>query len=163
MGAVIIFYVHIGMFVYFTLYTPWVCFVLVILFCVSPVHDIFCHCTIVISLFILIFLFIWYMCLCWYGYVFYTIYSLIVLSPDDFFYIYPVHRLLYHCIIVISLFLLICLCILHLCLQKYVCVLNMIYSLIVLHLGNFFIYISCVSFTPPLCRHPRWPEFTLVD
>ena len=72
-------YFHSDVFINFTIYTPWVYFVLVVFLYISPVHDLICHCIIVISVFF-IFFFILYLCLQQYFFVPYTTYYLVVLN-----------------------------------------------------------------------------------
>ena len=60
----------------------------------------------------------------------------------EFFYISPVHGLVYHCVVVTFAFVLICLWILNLCLLKCFCVIYMIYYLVLIHIGRLVVYIT---------------------
>ena len=112
----------------------------------------------------ILFLFIVYMCLYWWVCVFYTIYSLVLLYLGGLvIYIYPVHGLSYHWIIVTSSFLFIFMCKLYLCLQLYDFVIYTIYSMFVFRLGVFYLYIYSIKLIPPVCCHPFWPEFIISD
>ena len=71
-------------------------------------------------------------------------------SPWFFFYISPMHGLFHYCVIFTSVFVLIFLWMLYLWLLPYVCVLRMICSLLVIHMGDLVIHISCVLFIIPL-------------
>ena len=55
------------------------------------------------------------------------------------------------------------LCIFHLFLLRYYCVLYAIYSLILLCARKIVVYISCLLFIPLLFHHPHWPMLTLVN
>ena len=74
---------------------------------------------------------------------------LVVLHLGYLFYFSPVHGLLYHSIIVASDFVFICLLMLYPCLLICVGIIYTIYSLVVIHLGNIVIHISCIWFVIP--------------
>ena len=152
-------YVYFYMMVHFTQYTPWVCFVLVDLLYIFPVREWFCHSTIIISVFVLIYLRLLYLCLHWYVCVFCKIYSLVSPHLGNF-----VLYISCECVIIIPryckfLFELICLCILYQCLQWYVYVSYTIYSFVGIHIVKPVLYISWLLFH---CLYPRRPEFTIV-
>ena len=65
---------------------------------------------------------------------------------DFFLYIYPMFGLLFQCIVVILIFVLIFFVMLYICLLWYVGVIHTICSLVVPHIGNIVIHISCIWF-----------------
>ena len=69
-----------------------------------------------------------------------------------FLYIFPVHERFWHCAIIVSVFVFICLCLLQMCLHWFVCVFFTVCSLVALHLGNFVLCLSCEQYIlPPRC------------
>ena len=63
---------------------------------------------------------------------------------ESLFYISTMNDSFCFSVNVLSMFVFICLCILYQCLQWYFCMIYMIYSLVVLHLGILVIYIYCI-------------------
>ena len=159
-------------FVNFKKWFSQVWLVLGILLYIFLVKDLFCHCTwLYMSLY-------WYVCAYYNGVCIYMFFHLITVSVllylcmlyniifgytlSWYFFLYPpVHGLFRHCVIVTSVFVLICLCILYLWLLIYVCVLRTIWYLVALHLGNLVMHIHFILFVMPFF-HPRWPTFTKV-
>ena len=72
---------------------------------------------------------------------FYTIHSLGIHFLEKFLYIFPVYELFFHWYTIIYDLLLILLYTVYLCLNLYVCVFYTIYSLVVLNIGNFVLYL----------------------
>ena len=144
-------------FAYFTKCFPQVCLVLEILFCTFPVKDLFCHCTWIISAFLLIF-FASYKGVCIDMFVhLITVSVLLCLSllynlifgytSSWCFVLYLLYAwfitALYHCYICVCI---IILWILYLWFLRYVLVLHTIWSLFELHLVNHVMHISCILF-----------------
>ena len=86
-----------------------------------------------------------FLCLCM---LYYLIFGY---NPYWYFvlYIYPVHGLFLHCVILTSVLVLIFLCMLYLWSLWYVCVLHTIFSLVALHLGDISMHISCILIVMP--------------
>ena len=143
-------YALCGKFVNFTQRTPWVWFFFGSLLYIFPVQEWFCHCNWIISTFVLIF-FASYNGVCIYMFVYviqsncWLYFILVILS-----YISPMYGLLYSCFVIASAFVLIYLWRLYLCLPRYICEFYSIYSLIVIHLGELILNISCIWFIMPL-------------
>ena len=147
-------YVHIDTFGLFILYTIWVCFDLVILFWFHSLHELFLQRAII---FLCCFYFVCEYDICvpieiFICFILYNSWLYLVLR--SLFYISSVNGLFYHWDVIIFAFVLLCLYILHICLQWYVCVLYSIYSLVVPNLGKIVIYIYYIWFISPLRRHP---------
>ena len=75
--------------------------------------------------------------------MFYTIHYLSLFCLGVLLYIFPVHEWLCHCAIIVSAFVLICLCIVYMSLYLYLWVLYTIYSLVLLHIRNLVLSLSC--------------------
>ena len=115
-----------------------------------------------------------YLLLYWYGCEYYTflwidkfvhfilptnwLHSILI----NFFYIFPLHGLFFHCIVLTFEFVLRCLWMLYICLLRYFCVLHNIYSLFLLHLGNHVMNIYWILFLC-YCHHTHLPPFKKVD
>ena len=75
--------------------------------------------------------------------MFYTIHSLSLFCLGVLLYIFPVHEWLCHCAIIVSAFVLICLYIVYMSQYLYLWVLYTIYSLVLLHISNLVLSLSC--------------------
>ena len=93
-----------------------------------------------------------YLCFLWHICEFYTIRSMNIFCIGAFIYIYSVHEWFYHSAIIISVFLLVGLFLIYLCMHWYVCVFFKIYSLIPINIRNLVLYLSCDwVILPPCC------------
>ena len=108
---------------------------------IVPVNELFCHHNRNISVFVLISLCLLYTGMHWYVCIFGTIYSWLHLILRILCYFSPVSWLFYKHVVVTVVFELISLCLLYQCLQKYVWLLYIIYSLAGIQIGMLDVYI----------------------
>ena len=143
-------YVNFDKFLHFTQCTPWFSFILGNFICIFPVNEWLCHRDIIISAFLSICLCTIHLCLNWYVFVFYKIYSLVVLHLENFVIYLSFTWFILHCVVIKYVFLLIYLWIVYICLLIYVYVIYIIYSLVVIRIGKMVTYIYRIWFIMPL-------------